>query len=150
MTKHWTFVGFEMRTRWLVLFSLVCAAVFIKYMSEEAVVVTRENCFGFRRWAVRIQRGELGHMGWLHSLAIFLPFFTLIFLNGGIVRMLRKQNVQQLRSLIAELTLGHDLSKIRKKNLRSATRTLIVIISAYLISNLLSLILIIVEYFNPG
>ncbi|EFO94310.1 hypothetical protein CRE_19611 [Caenorhabditis remanei] len=63
--------------------------------------------------------------------------------------MLRKQNVQQLRSLIAELTLGHDLSKIRRKNLRSATRTLIVIISAYLISNLLSLILIITEYFNP-
>uniref|UniRef100_A0A1I7U7S8 G_PROTEIN_RECEP_F1_2 domain-containing protein n=1 Tax=Caenorhabditis tropicalis TaxID=1561998 RepID=A0A1I7U7S8_9PELO len=149
MTKHWTFVGFEMRTRWMVLFFLVCAAVFIKYMSEEAVVVTRENCFGFRRWAVKIQRGELGHMGWLHSLAIFLPFFTLIFLNGGIVRMLRKQNVQQLRSLIAELTLGHDLSKIRRKNLRSATRTLIVIISAYLISNLLSLILIITEYFNP-
>ncbi|EGT33976.1 hypothetical protein CAEBREN_12746 [Caenorhabditis brenneri] len=149
MTKHWTFVGFEMRTRWMVLFFLVCAAVFIKYMSEEAVVITRENCFGFRRWAVKIQRGELGHMGWLHSLAIFLPFFTLIFLNGGIVRMLRKQNVQQLRSLIAELTLGHDLSKIRRKNLRSATRTLIVIISAYLISNLLSLILIITEYFNP-
>uniref|UniRef100_A0A8R1DGK5 G-protein coupled receptors family 1 profile domain-containing protein n=1 Tax=Caenorhabditis japonica TaxID=281687 RepID=A0A8R1DGK5_CAEJA len=150
MTKHWTFVGFETRTRWLVLFCLICAAVFIKYMSEEVIVVKRENCFGFRRWSVKIQRGELGHMGWLHSLAIFLPFFTLIFLNGGIVRMLRKQNVQQLRSLIAELTLGHDLSKIRRKNLRSATRTLIVIISAYLISNLLSLMLIITEYFNPN
>ncbi|CAI5449513.1 unnamed protein product [Caenorhabditis angaria] len=60
--------------------------------------------------------------------------------------MLRKRNVQQLRSLIAELTLGHDLSKIRRKNLRSATRTLLVIISAYLISNLLSLIIIITEY----
>ncbi|CAI5449519.1 unnamed protein product [Caenorhabditis angaria] len=146
MTKHWTFVGFEMRTRWIVLFLLICASIFIKYMSEEVIVVSHENCDGYSRSAIRIKRKDIENMGLLHSLTIFLPFFTLIFLNGGIVLMLRKRNVQQLRSLIAELTLGHDLSKIRRKNLRSATRTLLVIISAYLISNLLSLIIIITEY----
>lgn len=30
----------------------------------------------------------------LDVLVVALPFFTLIFLNGGIVYMLRKQNVQ--------------------------------------------------------
>ncbi|CAD6191975.1 unnamed protein product [Caenorhabditis auriculariae] len=148
MTKHWTFVGFEERTRWLVLVALVVASIVIKYLSEEVVIETREHCSGYRHWTVKVQRGELRHMGFVHLLAISLPFFTLIFLNGGIVYMLRKQNVQQLRSLITELTLGHDLSKIRRKNLRSATRTLIVIISAYLISNSLNMLLIIVEYID--
>ncbi|VDL81345.1 unnamed protein product [Nippostrongylus brasiliensis] len=44
--------------------------------------------------------------------------------------------------------MGHDVMKIRRRNLRSATNTLIVIISAYLISNLLNVYLTITEYFN--
>ncbi|EPB67757.1 hypothetical protein ANCCEY_13151 [Ancylostoma ceylanicum] len=57
---------------------------------------------------------------------------------------------QQLRSLITELTMGTDVMKIRRRNLRSATNTLIVIISAYLISNLLNVYLTITEYFDGG
>uniref|UniRef100_A0A915DJK5 Uncharacterized protein n=1 Tax=Ditylenchus dipsaci TaxID=166011 RepID=A0A915DJK5_9BILA len=64
--------------------------------------------------------------------------------------MLRHQNVQQLRSLITELTMGHDVMKIRRRNLRAATNTLLFIISAYLISNLLNLFLSVMEYLYPG
>ncbi|KAJ1362440.1 hypothetical protein KIN20_021981 [Parelaphostrongylus tenuis] len=44
--------------------------------------------------------------------------------------------------------MGHDVMKIRRRNLRSATNTLIVIISAYLISNLLNVYLTLTEYIN--
>ncbi|WKY06845.1 hypothetical protein Q1695_006770 [Nippostrongylus brasiliensis] len=148
MTKHWTFTGFEQRTRWLALSFVVGMAIIIKSITADISVLEREECDGYRRFKVSYQRGDSYHLGLFNTAAIFVPFFTLIFLNGGIVMMLRKQNVQQLRSLITELTMGHDVMKIRRRNLRSATNTLIVIISAYLISNLLNVYLTITEYFN--
>ncbi|PAV62070.1 hypothetical protein WR25_11526 [Diploscapter pachys] len=149
MTRHWTFTGFEQRTRWLALTGAVTLAVFIKkYSSEELIVQELEGCSGFGRWLVGSKPISSGHdlLGLVHTLAISVPFFTLILLNGGIVLMLKKQN--QLRSLITELTLGHDVMKMRKKNIRQATQTLIVIITAYLISNLLTLCLILIEYID--
>lgn len=64
--------------------------------------------------------------------------------------MIRKQNVQQLRSLITQLTLGKDLSKIRRQNLRAATNTLLFIITIYLLSNVLTLFLTFLEFLYPG
>uniref|UniRef100_A0A1I7X862 G_PROTEIN_RECEP_F1_2 domain-containing protein n=1 Tax=Heterorhabditis bacteriophora TaxID=37862 RepID=A0A1I7X862_HETBA len=148
MTKHWTFTGFERRTRWFALLLVIGMAIIIKNITADVDIQEHENCTRFRRYTVGTRSENEYHLGLVNTVAIFLPFFTLIFLNGGIVIMLRKQNVQQLRSLITELTMGHDVMKIRRRNLRSATNTLIVIISAYLISNLLNLYLTITEYFN--
>uniref|UniRef100_A0A7E4VY58 G_PROTEIN_RECEP_F1_2 domain-containing protein n=1 Tax=Panagrellus redivivus TaxID=6233 RepID=A0A7E4VY58_PANRE len=150
MTKHWTFTGFEYRSRWILLVCVIFSAIFVKLFTVmEIVIITNEDCDHFRRRAVgRLSQSWLG--GFLNMLTIFLPFVTLIFLNGGIVLMLRQQNIQQLRSLITELTMGHDVMKLRRRNLRAATNTLIVIISAYLISNLLNLFLSVIEYVQPG
>ncbi|KJH52732.1 hypothetical protein DICVIV_01076 [Dictyocaulus viviparus] len=148
MTRHWTFTGFERRTRWLLLLFVVGMAIVIKNITAKVLMVERDECSGYRRFKMGIQRGDSHRLELFNTAAIFVPFFTLIFLNGGIVIMLKKQNVQQLRSLITELTMGRDVMKIRRRNLRSATNTLIVIISAYLISNLLSVYLTITEYFN--
>lgn len=46
--------------------------------------------------------------------------------------------------------MGRDVMKLRRRNLRIATNTLLVIISAYLISNLLNLFLSLFEYLYPG
>lgn len=46
--------------------------------------------------------------------------------------------------------MGHDAMKIRRRNIRNATYTLLVIISAYLISNLLNQFLSVIEYLYPG
>lgn len=86
----------------------------------------------------------------LDMLTVTLPFISLVCLNGGIVIMIRKQNVQQLRSLITQLTLGKDLSKIRRQNLRAATNTLLFIITIYLLSNVLTLFLTFLEFLYPG
>uniref|UniRef100_A0AC35G729 G-protein coupled receptors family 1 profile domain-containing protein n=1 Tax=Panagrolaimus sp. PS1159 TaxID=55785 RepID=A0AC35G729_9BILA len=152
MTKHWTFTGFEYRSRWILLVCVIFFAIFVKlFTAMEIVIITRPECdVYFQRYAV----GQLNNRSWLsgflNMLTICIPFVTLIFLNGGIVWMLRQQNIQQLRSLITELTMGHDVMKIRRRNLRCATNTLIVIITAYLISNLLNLFLSLVEYLKPG
>uniref|UniRef100_A0A0K0DKA1 G_PROTEIN_RECEP_F1_2 domain-containing protein n=1 Tax=Angiostrongylus cantonensis TaxID=6313 RepID=A0A0K0DKA1_ANGCA len=148
MTKHWTFTGFERRTRWLALLFVLGTAIIIKNITAKVSMVERNECSGYRRFKVDILGSDSFHLGIFNTAAIFVPFFTLIFLNGGIVLMLRKQNVEQLRSLITELTMGHDVMKIRRRNLRSATNTLIVIISAYLISNLLNVYLTLTEYIN--
>lgn len=86
----------------------------------------------------------------LEMLTTTLPFISLVLLNSGIVIMIRKQNVQQLRSLITQLTLGKDLSKIRRQNLRAATKTLLFIISIYLLSNVLTLFLTFLGFLYPG
>ncbi|KAK0399450.1 hypothetical protein QR680_003056 [Steinernema hermaphroditum] len=152
MTRHWTFTGFSIRTRWAILFSVIVVAISVKLVTsnfQDIVLIIRPQCRLFRRYTV----GNLSERAWLSGLVntvtIFVPFLTLVFLNGGIVFMLRKQNIQQLRSLITELTMGHDVMKIRRKNLRSATNTLIIIITAYLISNLLNLSLTLIEFFIP-
>lgn len=59
-------------------------------------------------------------------------------------------SLQQLRSLITELTMGPDIMKLRRNNIRSATITLIVIITAYLISNLLNMMITLFEFLWPG
>nr|CDJ81791.1 Hypothetical protein CBG18457 [Haemonchus contortus] len=148
MTKHWTFTGFEQRTRWLALIFVIGMAIIIKNITADISVIERDECSGYRRFRIAFQSSDSYHLSLFNTAAIFVPFFTLIFLNGGIVMMLKKQNVQQLRSLITELTMGKDVMKIRRRNLRSATNTLIVIISAYLISNLLNVYLTITEYFD--
>ncbi|ETN79469.1 hypothetical protein NECAME_02586 [Necator americanus] len=148
MTKHWTFTGFERKTRWLALLFVVGMTIIIKNITADITVIERDECVGYQRFKIITRRVDSYHIGLFNTAAIFVPFFTLIFLNGGIVLMLRKQNVQQLRSLITELTMGTDVMKIRRRNLRSATNTLIVIISAYLISNLLNVYLTITEYFD--
>lgn len=55
----------------------------------------RTDCMDrFSRYTV----GQLSKRSWfgnlLNMLTIFVPFVTLIFFNGGIVLMLKKQNVQ--------------------------------------------------------
>ena len=118
---------------------------------QEIIIITRPECdVYFSRYAVGQLNNRSWLMGFLNLLTIFLPFVTLIFLNGGIVMMLRQQNIQQLRSLITELTLGTDIMKLRRRNLRTATNTLIVIITVYLLSNLLHLFMSLVEYLQPG
>ncbi|CAJ0570133.1 unnamed protein product, partial [Mesorhabditis spiculigera] len=148
LTKHWTFTGFESRTRWIVLAIALISAVSLKVITSQVEIQEYIHCTGFERYQIGTFRSG-AVMGVVNGLVLAVPFLTLVFLNGGIVLMLRKQNVQQLRSLITQLTMGSDVMKIRRKNIRAATHTLLVIISAYLLSNFLNLCLTVVEYIDP-
>ncbi|GMS94039.1 hypothetical protein PENTCL1PPCAC_16214 [Pristionchus entomophagus] len=149
MTKHWTFTGFESRTRWIVLVFVICAAFMLKILTTEVVLIERPHCDPLYRFTIgSVTRNDSNVLGIIGMASIAVPFVTLIFLNGGIVMMLRRQNVQQLRSLITQLTMGKDVMKMRRKNLRAATNTLLAIITAYLISNALNLALTMLEFLD--
>uniref|UniRef100_A0A915DIX0 G protein-coupled receptor n=1 Tax=Ditylenchus dipsaci TaxID=166011 RepID=A0A915DIX0_9BILA len=96
MTRHWTFSGFDYRTRWFILGCAIFGAIFVKlFTAVDVVVVFNRNCSRiFQRYTI----GQAGHKEWLASfinlLTVIIPFGTLVFLNGGIVLMLRHQNVQ--------------------------------------------------------
>ncbi|GMR44999.1 hypothetical protein PMAYCL1PPCAC_15194, partial [Pristionchus mayeri] len=149
MTKHWTFTGFESRTRWIVLVFVIAFAVLLKILTSEVVLIERPQCEPLYRYTIgSVTRNDSNFLGIIGMASIAVPFVTLIFLNGGIVMMLRRQNVQQLRSLITQLTMGKDVMKMRRKNLRAATNTLLAIITAYLISNALNLALTMLEFLD--
>ncbi|CAD5221575.1 unnamed protein product [Bursaphelenchus okinawaensis] len=152
LTKHWTTSGFDYRTRWILLVMIVGMGVFIKVFHPTLyVTVRRPECTSlFSRLNVERMAATDSLTSLFDVLVVALPFFTLIFLNGGIVYMIRRQNVQQLRFLITELTMGKDLTEVRKQNLRSATNTLLFIITTYLIANTLGFFMTIVEYFYPN
>lgn len=118
---------------------------------QNAIIIKRSACARvYERYRVAQAATKEWTTSFVALLTVVAPFGTLVFLNGGTVLMLRHQNVQQLRSLITELTMGHDVMKIRRRNLRAATNTLLVIISVYLISNLLHLFMSLIEYLHPG
>lgn len=153
ITSHWTFSGFEKRTRLLLLALVLSLAVAIRFGTSIDVVVVlfdARHSDPFRRY----KASQLPRREWLPNflslMTVIIPFGILMFLNGGIVLMLRQQNVQQLRSLITELTMGYDFMKVRRRNIRSATNTLLVIITAYLVSNLLNLFLSVCAFLMPG
>uniref|UniRef100_A0A914I9E5 C-CAP/cofactor C-like domain-containing protein n=1 Tax=Globodera rostochiensis TaxID=31243 RepID=A0A914I9E5_GLORO len=152
ITSHWTFSGFEERTRWLLLSVVLFVSVGIRFSTSVDVVIlfNEQSLVPFRRYSP----AQITHREWLPNffnlLTVIVPFGTLVFFNGGIVLMLRRQNVQQLRLMIVQLTMGYDFMKVRRRNIRSATNTLLLIISIYLISNLLSLFLSVFAFLNPG
>ncbi|VDK57660.1 unnamed protein product [Anisakis simplex] len=198
ITKHWTFTGFEQRTRWLILIFVVLLAISVKlttftmsafrdeYISSSAnriilmftvrsalssfyaeihqggcaaalrrcflkdiTIVKMPMCDRFRKYKVGNLSDDVLMSGIFNIVTIFLPFITLVFLNGGIVMMLNKQHIQELRSLITELAMGPDIMRMRRRTIRTATNTLIVIISAYLISNLLNMMITLCEFLRP-
>lgn len=51
-------------------------------------------CDRFRRYKVGNLSDNVLMSGLFNIISIFLPFITLVFLNSGIVMMLRKQHIQ--------------------------------------------------------
>ncbi|KAI6236495.1 hypothetical protein M3Y95_00163700 [Aphelenchoides besseyi] len=152
VTKHWTNSGFDYSVRWFLLIAAIALSVVLKLFNPTSyVVVERRECHSlFTRFLVERSPSTNGLRSLMDTLIVGCPFITLVFLNLQIVLKIRKQNVQDLRSLITQLTLGRDLMEIRRENLRSATRSLLFIITTYLLSNCLALTITTVEYFYPG
>lgn len=103
MTRHWTFSGFDYRTRWAMLGCAVSIAILIKLFTVlDIVIVMNGNCTRiFQRYipaiaAAQSQEGDKRRWlsNFLQLISVVLPFVTLVFLNGGIVFMLRHQNIQ--------------------------------------------------------
>uniref|UniRef100_A0A915DHY9 Uncharacterized protein n=1 Tax=Ditylenchus dipsaci TaxID=166011 RepID=A0A915DHY9_9BILA len=73
MTRHWTFSGFDYRTRWFILGCAIFGAIFVKlFTAVDVVVVFNRNCSRiFQRYTI----GQAGHKEWLAS---FINLLTVI------------------------------------------------------------------------
>jgi len=67
---------------------------FTNIFKEVVVLIDSRNIDPFKRYTA----GQVSRRDWLPNflslLTVIIPFATLVFLNGGIVLMLRQQNVQ--------------------------------------------------------
>ncbi|KJH53446.1 hypothetical protein DICVIV_00384 [Dictyocaulus viviparus] len=79
---------------------------------------------------------------WFRSVfTILIPFFLLAFMNIRIVLVIQRTDFQFLSS--------HKLSEAKRKSrVRAATRTLVFVVTTYLLSNILNVIITIWEYID--
>ncbi|KHN78403.1 hypothetical protein Tcan_02879 [Toxocara canis] len=78
---------------------------------------------------------------------IFMPFFCLAYLNARIVRVLTQHQEMMHMAKIAGSVATPDLAK-RKATARSATRTMVLVVCTYLISNILNVLITVWEHFD--
>lgn len=85
----------------------------------------------------------------MNVVQVFIPFILLTILNVGIIRTLRRRLSLAEKFLfpvryVSESTFEKGMSR---EKLKSATYTLLAVVTGYLISNLLSITITIIEYF---
>ncbi|CEF71324.1 G protein-coupled receptor, rhodopsin-like family and GPCR, rhodopsin-like, 7TM domain-containing protein [Strongyloides ratti] len=138
--------------------SLVIAIFNKGSMYFEFDIITNETCSGTMNEYAIIPTSLIDaplyviFRVWCRNIAtVFLPFFALAYLNARIVRALAKQQrLDYCADLILANSKNHpDKEKSRRKILtRSATRTLVLVVITYLISNVVNVILTVGEYVN--
>uniref|UniRef100_A0A0M3IU84 G_PROTEIN_RECEP_F1_2 domain-containing protein n=1 Tax=Ascaris lumbricoides TaxID=6252 RepID=A0A0M3IU84_ASCLU len=80
---------------------------------------------------------------------IFMPFFCLAYLNARIVRALTQHQEMMHMAKIAGSVATPDLAK-RKATARSATRTMVLVVFTYLISNILNVLITVWEHLDKA
>ncbi|VDK88654.1 unnamed protein product [Litomosoides sigmodontis] len=110
---------------------LSCIGTLNEYRLEmTALIIHNEHYKLFRFWFRNI-------------VTILFPFFTLMFLNAGIVNELRK-------SFLSDKHNGEMMcvtnAKEQKARIRAATRTLVLVVCTYLLANMLNVIITIWEH----
>lgn len=153
--------------RSLVVFCIFCFCVISKgVVYWELDVVRHPNCTGFAYFSVepselaRYLPYRRGYVLWFrHLVHVFLPFICLVVLNSAIIKKLKQTAKPKLleeavtlqRSNLAEEGRGSGYAvDERKKNIRRATQMLVVIVSTYLVSNVLNVVVTAFENFYPS
>uniref|UniRef100_A0A1I7VGD1 G_PROTEIN_RECEP_F1_2 domain-containing protein n=2 Tax=Loa loa TaxID=7209 RepID=A0A1I7VGD1_LOALO len=88
---------------------------------------------------------------WTRRIAtVFLPFFVLLYCNAAIVINLRKNNRENtIRILILYCIFGISMASCKLRNrLKAATRSLIMVVTCYLCSNIIDVIIAAWEYLD--
>uniref|UniRef100_A0A914RUC5 G-protein coupled receptors family 1 profile domain-containing protein n=2 Tax=Parascaris TaxID=6254 RepID=A0A914RUC5_PAREQ len=84
---------------------------------------------------------------WFRNIVtILFPFFTLMYLNARIVNELRKNVYLGTQSNSPNGAVKSISTKQRKARVRAATRTLVLVVSTYLLANMLNVIITIWEH----
>ena len=113
----------------------------ISQMPECSGLMT-EMALGFEDFVFATPYHTYWRFWYRNFVTIFFPFFMLAYFNIRIVKALSHQQKQSCADLINNTI---EQSK-RKKTTRSATRTMILVVCCYLISNIMNVLLTIWEH----
>lgn len=148
-------VTFLQNHRKTIAFIAVMAGVISKgTILKEITIKTNADCIGMlSEWSVEpsdlLKQHPLFNKIWRfyfrNVFTILAPFFILLYLNAGLIHRLQEHSNS---SKTATLTEDKQSFKQKKARIRAATRTLIIIVCTYLMSNLLSVIITIWEYLD--
>uniref|UniRef100_A0A915JR63 G-protein coupled receptors family 1 profile domain-containing protein n=1 Tax=Romanomermis culicivorax TaxID=13658 RepID=A0A915JR63_ROMCU len=126
----------------------------------EIDVVHKPECSGFEAFELvltsmaRNEKYRLWVILWFRNVAhVFLPIILLIVLNGAIIFKF-SQHPDSTRRKLTRQSIGNcaeDESMLtRRKNVKAATRMLLVLVATYLLANLLSFVISIWENVNQS
>lgn len=76
---------------------------------------------------------------------VLIPFSILLYFNVGIIVKLHRQRSMAMRQLMMQFAVDRDDVKQQDARIRQALQTLTAIVFAYLLSNLLNVLLIVLE-----
>uniref|UniRef100_A0A1I7YIC6 G_PROTEIN_RECEP_F1_2 domain-containing protein n=1 Tax=Steinernema glaseri TaxID=37863 RepID=A0A1I7YIC6_9BILA len=157
ITKASTYVEFLQRNRkWIALLAVLLGVVSKVTIAFEFKVQQDPGCNGtigeFFLTVTDLVRENRYYLVWRfwyrNLITILLPFFVLMAMNAQIVNELRKQAYDPLVSHFTDHQRQPNHAKQRKARIRSATRTLVLIVVTYLLANVLNVIITIWEHID--
>lgn len=141
------------QSRLLVISAVVAFSILFRFPSFwEIELVEVINCTGFSRFHLDSSKLAKDPLYKFYSfytvniLQVFLPFALLILLNFGIIYRIRGAMKQEEAILFRRQSAWQAASK--QESLRAATRMLGCVVATYLLSNILSLTITIMEHSN--
>uniref|UniRef100_A0A1I8ETP9 G-protein coupled receptors family 1 profile domain-containing protein n=1 Tax=Wuchereria bancrofti TaxID=6293 RepID=A0A1I8ETP9_WUCBA len=118
-----------------------------------------EECEGFASMGVKISElaRNVYYDGiwrfWTRRIAtVFLPFFVLLYCNAAIVVNLRKNNRENtIKMLVLYCIFGISVASCKLRNrVKTATRSLIMVVTCYLCSNIIDVFIAAWEYLDDA
>ncbi|KAI1702953.1 7 transmembrane receptor (rhodopsin family) domain-containing protein [Ditylenchus destructor] len=133
--------------KWIAAGAIILGFVTKLTMAGEFEIIFNEECFGtMTEYTLRLSElamdyyyNLLWRLGFRNVVTVLLPFFLLLIMNIKIVSVLRS-------NLQLQMIKVNDVQ--RKKKVRAATRTLLMIVFTYLLANVLNVVLTFWEYIN--
>ncbi|CCD71161.1 G-protein coupled receptors family 1 profile domain-containing protein [Caenorhabditis elegans] len=122
----------------------------------EIEVVTQPNCTGFSSMGLAVvpMFGESMDVVWRFFIrkivTVFLPFAVLAYFNAAIVMNVRRTDRDQtVKALVLFITVGTrgEVTRLRSR-LRAVTRMLVMVVTGYLLANILDIIIAFWETIN--
>ncbi|CAJ0591276.1 unnamed protein product [Cylicocyclus nassatus] len=140
----------------IVFVAVMCGVISKGTILKEITVARNPDCPGtVGEWYLEpsslVIKHELFNKIWRfyfrNVFTILAPFFIVLYLNAGLIYRLQEHSLI-LKS--GSLVQDKQIVKQKKARIRAATRTLVMIVFTYLISNLLSVIITIWEYLDSA
>ncbi|KAK6753749.1 hypothetical protein RB195_013002 [Necator americanus] len=134
--------------------AVMCGVISKGTILNEVTITTDPDCIGgLKEWNVipseLVRKHELFNKIWRfyfrNIFTILAPFFILLYLNAGLIYRLQEHS-----NSLKTTSQNQDKQSVKQKKarIRAATRTLVIVVCTYLMSNLLSVVITIWEYLD--